>query len=493
MQCAAVLDPQIDSDLVAELAGLPHPVVDQRLRLLVDAEWLVSAASPSTTSFAFRHALLREAASDSLLRTERRAMHARTAALLRARRRTIVAQQPEVVADHHMLGGQPGEAVGMYVQAARRAIEGAALDEAETHIENGMAALRALSPAQDAQAELDLQVLRGHVTIARCGYANATVRQVFEDALTVALRAPQQAQTVFALRGLASFYQVRGPLSRAAAICDQLVSIAEQTGDPLVLVDALRRRGWNRACMGRFVEAEDDLSRALEVYDPVRRAEHISTAGHDPEVLALANLAWLHGPRHGLHSAVDRAEAAAAAARVSPHAVSACYGLVLPAFILHQANRWDDALAQVNHARELAKEKGFAYWVALAEVAAGFDQAMRRGAFDLGLRAIRVGLASYCQTQGELLRPFILSLVAEAEAAGGDLGSAHEAMDEALEAAQKLEAFGFLPDLLVRYARILGGSAYSDQRSSMLARSLAAARSQGADAIARSIVTGRDG
>ncbi len=420
-QCAAVLDPHIEPDILAALASLPNASVETGLTELVDAELLVHAGAPPATSFAFRHALLREAAKDSILLSDLRAMHGKTAGLLRSMRPALAERRPEVVAHHLLLGEEFGEAVPFFVQATRRALDASALEEAEAHVNHGLEAFEAARPRQSPELELELRVLLGHVLIARRGYANAAVQEAFEGALAVAERVPDQTRTLPALRGLASFYQVRGPLSRAEAICERLLTAAERVGGAPVLTDAWRRRGWNRTCMGRLAEAEEDLSRALNTFEPLRRAEHIATAGHDPEVLALANLAWLYVRRHGVAQAADRADATADKARASPHPVSACYGLVLAALILQQAGRWDDALAHVNKALEIAAEKGFAYWVAMSEVAIGFDQAVHRGDVDRGSEAIRAGLASYRETQGELLRPFILSLLAQAHVASGDL------------------------------------------------------------------------
>jgi tetratricopeptide (TPR) repeat protein len=209
-------------------------------------------------------------------------------------------------------------------------------------------------------------------------------------------------------------------------------------------------------------------------------------AGHDPQVLALANLCWLAPPQYGLAVAAERAEAAAAAARRSPHPVSACYGLVFAALVLQQAGQLDEALRLADRALAVAREKGFAYWVAMGKVAAGYDQVVRRGDLAAGRDAIRVGMASYRETQGELLRPFILSLLAEADAALGETEAAQAAIREATDTATVLEARGFLPGLLLRQAQLLPGPSRTHRRE-LLERALGVARAQGAEAMARTV------
>jgi len=479
-QCAAILAPHIEPDLLASLAGLPVGIVDSWLKRLVNAELLMRTGVPS--AYTFRHALLQQAASESILLAERRALHARAAAVLANLRPELAEHQPEELAQHHVLAGEFSAAVPLYARAARRALAGAALEEAESQARRGLEAAAALSPP-DAKAELELRVLLGQVLIARLGYASARVQETFEEALGAAEQVRDQTHAVPALRGLASFYQVRGPLSRAEAICSWLVAAAERADEPCMLVDAWRRRGWNHGCMGRMAEAEEDLARALEAFDATRVEEHIAVAGHDPRVVALANLCWLAPAYYGLIVAEQRAQAAAAAAGDSRHPVSACYGLLFAALVLQQAKRLDHALSLAERALELAGEKGLAYWVAVGKVAVGYDQVIRRKDAAAGRDAIRLGLASYRETQGELLRPFILSLLAEAEVALGDFDAAQRAMGEALDVAIAIEAKGFVPELLLRQAQLCEANTATESRE-LFERALAAARAQGAEAVA---------
>jgi class 3 adenylate cyclase/tetratricopeptide (TPR) repeat protein len=487
-QCAAILAPQLEPDLLGALAELPDDLVEGGVTRLVDMEVLVrTRAFPGAVAYGFRHALLQQAASESVLAADRRALHARAAALLARLRPALIERQPEVLAEHHVLGGEFAAALPLYASAARRALASAALEEAEALVRRGLLAAAALPPAEAAETDLDLRVLLGHVLIAKRGYANAAVQEAFEGALCAAERVRDEVQALPALRGLASFYQVRGPLSHAEVICNRLVAAVESTGDPRLLVDAWRRRGWNRGCMGRLAEAEQDLARALNAFDPTRLEEHIATAGHDPQVLALANLCWLAPPQHGLAVAAERAAGGDGAARRAKNPVSACYGLVFAALVLQQAGQLDEALRLADRALAVAGEKGFAYWVAMGKVAVGYDQVVRRGDLAAGREVIRIGMASYRETQGELLRPFILSLLAEAEAALGEVEAAQAAIREATDVATVLEARGFLPGLLLRQAQLLTGTASRAQLRELLERALGVARAQGAEAMVRTV------
>jgi class 3 adenylate cyclase/tetratricopeptide (TPR) repeat protein len=480
-QCASLLRADSDADLLAAVTNQPVNKIEEQLAQLVDAEMLVRVTPPPAATFGFRHALLQQAVSESILVIDRRALHSRIAALLPGLRPAQAERQPEILAKHHEMAGELAAALRLYITATRRALGTAALEEAEVHVRHGLALMTSMSP--DPEIALELHLLLGHVLIARRGYASAAVQEAFEAALKLAEQM-QEAARGPPLRGLASFYQVRGPLSRAEAICNWLVSVAEQSGEHCALIDAWRRRGWNHGCMGRLAKGEEDLTRVLAAFDPARLDEYIATAGHDPRVLALANLCWLDQPRYGVVRAARRAALAAEAAHASPHPVSACYGFLFAALVFQQAGHWEEALHFAEHALAVATEKGIAYWVAMSHVAIGYDL-VSRSDVARGRLAIRQGLASYRETQGELLRPFILTLLAEAELALGEVENASAALDEAAEVAKSLEAYGQIPWVRLRHAQLFPGPNYREKRHRLLAQALAEARAQGADAIAR--------
>jgi class 3 adenylate cyclase/tetratricopeptide (TPR) repeat protein len=486
-QCASILAPLLERDLLAALSDLSMSAVDETLSRLVDMEVFIRVGGASHgAGYRFRHALIQQAAHDTIMAPNRRAMHARAAALLTRLRPRLVEQQPETLAEHFLSGGVFASAAPLFALAARRALAAAALEEAEGQVRKGLAAIDALPSGAVAHAELDLRVLLGHVLIARRGYASEAVQEAFETALAAAETVSEESEVLPALRGLASFYQVRGPLSRAQIICSRLVSAAEKSSDPCLLVEAWRRRGWNSSCMGRLAAGEQDLVRTLTAVDHLRIKEHVDTSGHDPRVLALANLCWFALPRYGAAAAETSALAAASAASDSIHPVSACYGLVFAALVLQQVGQLELALQFNQRAKTIAADKGFAYWVALSTVAAGNDEVIRRRDIAAGRDAIEAGLASYRETQGELLRPFILSLLAAADSALGRKDVAIETMGEAIDVAKTLEAYGFLPELQLQRARLAkAGSA--DQHKSFLREALATCQRLGASAAALTV------
>lgn len=92
---------------------------------------------------------MQDAASQSLLKTTRRELHARVVHVLRAHFPDRLAAQPEVAARHAEAGGLPHDAIDLYLQAAEQAAARSAHEEAFGHLS------RALAVANDELSDDD--------------------------------------------------------------------------------------------------------------------------------------------------------------------------------------------------------------------------------------------------------------------------------------------------------------------------------------------------
>ena len=107
---AACFGREFDHDLLAAVAGLPEDELDAGLAELVRRELLSRRGIPPNASYSFRHALVRDAAHQSLPRSRRRELHARIAVALETRRQDEAAARPELIAHHWAVGGVPDRA-----------------------------------------------------------------------------------------------------------------------------------------------------------------------------------------------------------------------------------------------------------------------------------------------------------------------------------------------------------------------------------------------
>ena len=141
-QLAACIGREFSHEMLAAASTLEADALRAALDELSDNQLIDRSGLPSAQVHMFRHALVQEAAYQSLPKTRRRELHARIADIVEARFPEIIARQPEWLAHHHAQSGDAARASEWLLEAARRARSSYALREAATHLEKCIAALQ---------------------------------------------------------------------------------------------------------------------------------------------------------------------------------------------------------------------------------------------------------------------------------------------------------------------------------------------------------------
>ena len=103
--------------------------------------WAISADCPPQATYLFKHALIQDAAYQSLLKSTRQHYHQRIAQVLESQFPETTETQPELVAHHCMEAGLTNQAVTYWYKAAQRTVERSAHVEAIYHLRQGLALL----------------------------------------------------------------------------------------------------------------------------------------------------------------------------------------------------------------------------------------------------------------------------------------------------------------------------------------------------------------
>jgi predicted ATPase len=163
----------------------------RELGRLVEVELLYQRGVPPQATYTFKHALIQDTASQSLLRSTRQGYHRRIAEVLAERFPETVKNQPELLAHHYTEAGLNAQAVSYWYKAAQRAVERSAHVEAIRHLRTGLALLQTLSETSErAQRDNWLRVL----DTAECSQVDQRVRQQLHAVVPLldALKAEQQ-------------------------------------------------------------------------------------------------------------------------------------------------------------------------------------------------------------------------------------------------------------------------------------------------------------
>lgn len=193
-QVGAIIGREFSARLLGAVLRMTPERLSQALDELVRSELVQRRGVPPDESYVFRHALIRDAAYNSLLKGQRALRHAQIAAEIAALEPDTRASRPELLAYHCQEGGQADAAFDYWLAAGDRAVRRITLREAATHYRAALALLPRLSAAErerDAK-ELDLAMKLGHVLMQTEGYASEATIASFVRARELA---PQLGQT----------------------------------------------------------------------------------------------------------------------------------------------------------------------------------------------------------------------------------------------------------------------------------------------------------
>jgi class 3 adenylate cyclase/tetratricopeptide (TPR) repeat protein len=469
--------------------------LDTALEKLVAAELVYPTGPPRGVVFTFKHALIQDAAYDSMLRSQRRGAHERVADWL-ARSEGLARPDaevtpPELVARHYEAAGRPAVAIEFYRRAGEQANRRSATQEAMHHLSRAIELLRELPDATEEQTnarddlEIVLQVAIGAASIRAHGSGSAEVARAFGRARELCRDSFARPELFAALCGLVIHAQNRSELDVALDLSARLIDFAERRGDPSLVLSAHYLHGASLFWIGRFGTALEHLEVATRLYDVSRDAELAHVYGTDPGVESLSYSAlclWALG-------FPERAEATNAGAvelaeRIEhPFSLASAYGYAL---IFHWlAVAPERALSFADRCDTIARTEGFAKWLGVSACIRAFALA-QLDPDAAGSAALGAALAASQETmavEGTLLgAPAILSAAAELELAAGRVDPAVAALDGGLAFAESSGQHGFTPEIL----RLKGKAALARDPTAhaeaerWLLRSIDAARAESA-------------
>lgn len=354
--------------------------------------------------------------------------------------------------------------------AAHAAARQYAHREAVHYLRRALAALDHLAPADRAGHELDvlmclavnLQATDGYAapdvqaiharayslcqsTVASTSAAGAAMSEAGEAGPGSAGPAAGLRWTFPVLWGIWVYHKVRSDLPRAADMARQLLAMAEQAGDPALMLQARQAMTVTALCLGQPALAAEQMERAAAIYDPARHAANTEWFGQDPGVSTLAfgavALCLLGRPGEALAASGRAMDLAIRSGQPSTLALARHF-----AAMLHQV-RGDAAetarLAEANIA--LAAEEGFSFWLAGGTILRGWAWAAGApvaadgiGGPEAGVAEIRRGLEAWLATGSRTYHTYYLGLLADALLRLGRPAEALDAIDKALAAVPSL-------------------------------------------------------
>ena len=244
--------------------------------------------------YTFKHALTQEVAYSSMLIERRKLIHTRTGAAIETAFAGYLEDHIERLAYHYSHSGDARKTARYMSLAAEQALRRADYSDAMRRVEAGLEALKTLPEGIERdEFELAFQIVRAEAIDKRSGRAaDPAVLEAYSRAHSLCARVGTTTQTVLVLWGLQRFYQVKGETRIARGFAEEMVTVAERTDNPQLIMAVRSRLGHNLSMLGEFDKARPLLEEAAVHLDPA------SNWFGDDKVFALIMLArvlWFLG------------------------------------------------------------------------------------------------------------------------------------------------------------------------------------------------------
>jgi class 3 adenylate cyclase/tetratricopeptide (TPR) repeat protein len=448
-QIGAVLGRDFAYTLLRDITDRDEPALQASLDRLADADLLyVEGALPQAT-YRFKHALIQDAAYDSLLKSRRQALHRRAAELLRDDPERA-AFEPEVIAHHLTQGGLDDLAIEWWGRAGDQALRRSAFQEAIAHLGQAIAmadksaGATSRQGAGDATApsqRLKLQTDYGQAVMWFRGFAAEEAKSAFARATDLAARTSDFSERFAALHGQWTSALVRGELTSARDLASAFLREAEEGGR--VMEAGVAHRGLALICcnLGEFFEARNHCDRALEACDPERDQEARERSGEDTWTFAtwlLAITTWKLGDVERARELLEAANRRATELGHGPTMASLLLGKTWLAILRGDVSA---ALTAAEDLEDLSRNHGMAQFGGWAKMIAGWARGRLHDPAG-GAAELRQALAVLADQGARINTTLGHVLLAELEAETVGAERALSRIDDALTLADQIEQRG---------------------------------------------------
>ena len=445
-QLASMLGREFGRDVLAAVWTGSADTLANGIARLVQAEFIYPAGDGTRERYLFKHALIQDAAYESLLKSSRVAHHRRIAEVLEAQFAAIVADAPEVVAHHYAAGRVPERAAQHWLDAGRRSLRRNAHVEAAAHLRGALGALGELPDGpEQALAELDVQITLGTALVAAKGYASADVEAAWMRAQALCATVGDVPQQFPALFGLWMYECVRANHRAALTLAANVLRRAEAVQSDDLLIEAHLATGITNFFLADFGEAQAHFEKVGVMYDPQRHGGHRFQFGQDPDSVALNYLSWIYWLRGEGHRAFDTSLRAVAFARSLEHPFTLSFALAFSGW--HRQYARDLAAADTfsGEAIKLCTDENIPVFLAQGHVLAAWSQCERGDA--AGPDAMQAALDEFRVTGSRCFLPYWDAHHAAALSARGDRAQAIARLEQAFAAMEATDERWAEPEL----------------------------------------------
>jgi class 3 adenylate cyclase/tetratricopeptide (TPR) repeat protein len=451
-QIGAVIGRNFDFSMLERITEHRTDDLVDAIDRLVGALLVFQSGIPPDARFTFKHALVQDAAYDSLLKSRRGVLHGRIAAALERDFPSIVENEPEILARHHSAAGNTESAIAYWRQAGERAAALSSGLEARNHFERAIALLETLPPdaARDT-TELALRLGQAWAIQLTRGPADTELGQAYARALELSGTVGEPAQRIAATFGMWRHNFWRNGVRASVRYSDDLWSISETSGNVSDRVVANYVKATTQMSLGDERAGMAYAKVAWDLYKGSSETALTYRLGHNQGISSLLIMSCSAGAlgqptvaRSSVEEVLDQAQAMA-----DPLTLTIVSGIAATIYELLGEERSDI----VESARAIASEYGFDIWVGYADTCLGWLKHLD-GDSAAGLDLMEQGLAAWQAAGAKAFAPGRMGLYGRMCLEAGQLDRARRVLTDGERLAQETGEIFWLTEIH-RYLGVL--------------------------------------
>ena len=438
-QLAATIGKEFSYDLLRVISPLDETKLTGALNQLVDAELLNQHLLSFQRSYSFRHALIRDAAYESLLRSKRRQYHGQIATALQESFPETGNVNPELIAVHYTDAGLIEKAIPYWQIAGHKALERSANQEAIRHLTKGLELLSALPETRERlQQELMLRATLGPAVMLAKGFASLDAQNVYNRARLLCQQVSDTPLRFQVFWALWVSHAARGEHGKARESAEECLRQAQASQDATLSLAAHFAVGVSLLTLGEFCQGFEHIKQGSTSYDRGQHSRLVQAFGQDSGVLCLSYEAFCLGLLGYPDQALERIREALTIAREFAHPATFVTTANIACWVYQLLRDGQATLEQAEAAISLSTDREFELWKAMGEIMQGWALT-QQGILDNGIAHIRTGISAFRSTGSEIMLPYFMSLLAEEY---GRVGLAEKGLSILAEAEAAIENTG---------------------------------------------------
>ncbi|MBK8249810.1 MAG: AAA family ATPase [Gemmatimonadetes bacterium] len=405
-QIAATIGREFRADLLLAVSKTTATALDIALKRMMELDLISRNGVAPRWNYVFKHALIQDAAYESLLKKTRQEYHGRIADTLPTQFEDLVRDHPELLARHLEGAGRTEEAITGWMRAAAPAGARWALQECVGYYRRALSLLESLpSDSPDRiRDEMACQLAIAPPLMALRGWASREVERACVRARELCEQTRNYEGLFNALWGLWTVRLVRGEHEKALEVAKRVLEMAQASEVPILNVAARHATGFSYYYLGEYALARQQGEEAIALFDLEQERTLVGLFQMSSTAVILSYLAMSLRLSGFVEQGAKRQQELVTLIDDLNIPGSTAVGLGVAMYHLVDEGDVETVARNAERGYQVSVDLGYAFWAASMRIYRGWAQALR-GEPQAGVQEMRLGLADFLGTDAGIFVP----------------------------------------------------------------------------------------